>query len=170
MFNAVLNNEVGRLFKTRLEDWYKAFAEKMKGGLTDDEIASLKAEYDAIVREGIATRDELARVTGYGSSGEGDGTFKSVSSFTQEQGDILNGRLAAIQIGAQNGNLLRQQIVNTVNALNALVVGNNSAVGDIRDMMIIATTSLGDIATYNKKMLSEFGEKIDKIVLNTNNL
>ena len=164
MFNAVLNAQVGKLFKTRLEDWHKAFADAMADGqLSDTELATLKAEYDAIVKEGIATRDELSKVTGYGSSGEGDGTFKSVSSFTQEQGDILNGRLTAIQIGVQNGNLLRQQIANTLGLMSTLMGGEGSAVNDMRDLMAVQNTHLEDIVSINKKMLSDFGEKMDKM-------
>lgn len=170
MFNAVLNAQVGNLFKKRLEDWYKAFADKMEGGLTDSEIASLRAEYDAIVREGIATRDELAKVTGYGSSGEGDGTFKSVSSFTQEQGDVLNGRLTAIQIGVQTGNAIRQQIVTTLGVMSSLVGGSSAAMDDMRDLMAVQNTHLEDIVSLNKKMLSDFGEKIERIAVNTQNL
>ena len=170
MFNAVLNAQVGNLFKKRLEEWYKAFADKMEGGLTDSEIASLRAEYDEIVREGIATRDELARVTGYGSSGEGDGTFKSVSSFTQEQGDVLNGRLTAIQIGVQTGNALRQQIVTTLGTMSGLVGGSSAAMDDMRDLMAVQNTHLEDIVSLNKKMLSDFGEKIERIAVNTQNL
>ena len=170
MFNAVLNAKVGELFKKRLEDWYKAFADKMEGGLTESEIASLRAEYDAIVREGIATRDELARVTGYGSSGEGDGTFKSVSSFTQEQGDVLNGRLTAIQISVQTGNALRQQIVTTLGVMSSLVGNSSAAMDDMRDLMAVQNTHLEDIVSLNKKMLSDFGEKIERIAVNTQNL
>lgn len=170
MFNAVLNAEVGAKFKDRLKAWYNNFAESTKGGLSDDELAMLKAEYDTIVREGVALRDELAKVTGYGSSGEGDATFKSVSSFTQEQGDILNGRLTAIQIGVQSGNLLRQQIVNTVNTLNAIVGGSGVALDDMRDLMAVQNTHLEDIVTLNKKMLSDFGEKMERIAVNTQNL
>lgn len=163
MFNAVLNAEVGAKFKDRLKAWYNNFAEATKGGLSDDELAMLRAEYDNIVREGVSLRDDLARVTGYGFSGEGDATFKSVSSFTQEQGDVLNGRLTAIQIAVQNGNLLRQQIVNTVNTINAIVGGSGVALDDVRDLMAVQNTHLEDIVTLNKRMLSDFGEKMDRM-------
>ena len=170
MFNAVLNAEVGAKFKERLKTWYANFAESTKGGLSDDELAMLKAEYDTIVREGVALRDELAKVTGYGSSGEGDSTFKSVSSFTQEQGDVLNGRLTAIQIAVQNGNLLRQQMVTTLGTMSSLVGGSSAAMDDMRDLMAVQNTHLEDIVTLNKKMLSDFGEKIERIAVNTQNL
>lgn len=163
MFNAVLNAEVGNKFKERLKTWYANFAESTKGGLSDDELAMLKAEYDTIVREGVALRDELAKVTGYGSSGEGDATFKSVSSFTQEQGDVLNGRLTAIQIAVQQGNLLRQQMVTTLGVMSGIVGGSGAAVDDMRDLMAVQNTHLEDIVTLNKRMLSDFGEKMDRM-------
>lgn len=163
MFNAVLNAEVGKKFKERLKTWYANFAESTKGGLSDDELAMLKAEYDTIVREGVALRDELAKVTGYGSSGEGDATFKSVSSFTQEQGDVLNGRLTAIQIAVQQGNLLRQQMVTTLGVMSGIVGGSGAAMDDVRDLMAVQNTHLEDIVTLNKRMLSDFGEKMDRM-------
>lgn len=163
MFNAVLNAEVGAKFKERLKTWYANFAESTKGGLSDDELSMLKAEYDTIVREGVALRDELAKVTGYGSSGEGDATFKSVSSFTQEQGDVLNGRLTAIQIAVQQGNLLRQQMVTTLGVMSGIIGGSGAAMDDMRDLMAVQNTHLEDIVTLNKKMLSDFGEKMDRM-------
>ena len=171
MFNAVLNAQVSKLFKTRLEDWYKAFAAANEDGmLSESEIASLRYDYDQIMKEGIAMRDDLAKLTNYGSSGEGDATFKSVSSFTQEQGDILNGRLTAIQIGVQTGNVLRQQISNSLTAMNALVGGSSAAVDDMRDLVAMSNTHLADIVSLNKKMLTDFTERIDRIVINTQNL
>lgn len=171
MFNAVLNAQVSKLFKTRLEDWYKAFAAANEDGmLSESEIASLRYDYDQIMKEGIAMRDDLAKLTNYGSSGEGDATFRSVSSFTQEQGDILNGRLTAIQIGVQTGNVLRQQISNSLTAMNALVGGSSAAVDDMRDLVAMSNTHLADIVSLNKKMLTDFTERIDRIVINTQNL
>ena len=93
-----------------------------------------------------------------------------MSSFTQEQGDVLNGRLTAIQIAVQPGNLLRQQMVTTLGVMSGIVGGSGAAMDDMRDLMAVQNTHLEDIVTLNKKIFSDFGEKIERIAVNTQNL
>lgn len=170
MFDALLNQELDKGFRDRLKDWYEDFATMAEDGLTQSEIERLRGSYMDLSAEGRKIRDEIAAVTGYGSSSEGSATYNAASSFTQEQGDILNGRLTAIQINTASGNALRQQIVNSLAMMNGIVSGNYAALDDMRTLVALSNTHLEDIVSLNKKMLNDFGEKIDKIVVNTNNL
>ena len=94
MMRALLSDQVGTMFKDRLQDWYTAFAESMKDGdLASGELDSLREEWDSIVNDGLALRDELAEATGYdGSASNGasqtgkPGTYTAMS---QEQGTKL---------------------------------------------------------------------------------
>ena len=96
MMRALLSDQVGTMFKDRLQDWYTAFAESMKDGdLASGELDSLREEWDSIVNDGLALRDELAEATGYdGSASNGasqtgkPGTYTAMS---QEQGTKLEG-------------------------------------------------------------------------------
>ena len=97
MMRALLSNQVGTMFKDRLQEWYTAFAEAMKDGdLASSELDSLRNEWDKIVADAMAERDKLAEATGYdgGSSAGGasqtgkPGTYTAMS---QEQGTKLEG-------------------------------------------------------------------------------
>jgi len=170
MFDALLNQELDNSFRERLKAWYESFATMAEDGLTQSEIDRLRTDYMGLSAEGRRLRDELSAVTGYGSSGEGSATYNAAKSFTQEQGDILNGRLTAIQINTATGNALRQQIVSSLAQMNGIVTSNVTALDDMRTLVALSNTHLEDIVSLNKRMLNDFSEKIDKIVVNTNNL
>ncbi len=174
LFDAVMNAKVGDMLEKELKGWYDNFSKYMESGageLTDAEISALREQWDAIVKEGVSMRNAISSATGYsGDSSEGSATYNAAKSFTQEQGDILNGRLTAIQINTATGNVLRQQIINNLNTLSAIVGGGNATVAEIRNMMIYTNSYLEDVARYAKKTYEDFGEKMDRIILHTDNL
>lgn len=106
MMRAMLADEVGSLYKDRLQDWYTAFADFMKNkdGLTEDEknrmLSDLRNEWDDIINEGLATRDELAEVTGYdntsSSSSQQKASSKGFETMSQDMAGELNGRFTAL--------------------------------------------------------------------------
>lgn len=167
LFDAVMNAKVGDMLEKELKGWYDNFSKYMESGageLTDAEISALREQWDAIVKEGVSMRNAISSATGYaGDSSEGSATYNAAKSFTQEQGDVLNGRLTAIQIAVQQGNLLRQQMVTTLGVMSGIVGGSGAAMDDVRDLMAVQNTHLEDIVTLNKRMLSEFGEKMDRM-------
>ena len=175
LFKSIVDNFIlGDEFDKWLQGFYEKWAEKIGSGtMTRQDWDEYNAEYQRELASRMAQRDAWAQAVGYtGKQGdaEGSATYNAVKSFTQEQGDVLNGRLTAIQIGVREGNLLRQQIANSLDAMKALTEGSGAAIDDMRDLIAVSNTHLADIVSLNKKMLTDFGEKIDKIVLNTNNL
>ena len=59
MMRALLSNQVGTMFKDRLQEWYTAFAEAMEDGdLASGELDSLRDEWDKIVADAMAERDK----------------------------------------------------------------------------------------------------------------
>lgn len=65
---AILSNQIGQEYATKLEEWYKKFAKDMEDGtLTDEEREVLKNEYMSYVDAAIKERDELAKTIGYNS-------------------------------------------------------------------------------------------------------
>ena len=176
LFDAVMNAQVGEMLEKELKGWYDDFSRYMESGageLTEAEIAALRQRWDSIVKEGVSMRDAISRATGYGSSSEGSATYNAAKSFTQEQGDILNGRLTAIQIAVRENNVIGQQIAASLQQMQSLTASTseaNTAVLEIRNMMIFTNSYLEDMVRYAKATYNDFGEKIDKIVLNTQNL
>ena len=102
MMKALLANKVGEMMYDDLESWYKRFGESMKDGqLSDDEMASLREDWDKLVSEGLAMRDDLAAATGY--TGESEGTTQSgkpgsFNAMSQEQGTKLEGLFTSGQM------------------------------------------------------------------------
>lgn len=101
MMRAVLSNQVGAMLSDRIQEWYKDFAEAMKdGGLSEDDLSSLREMWDGIVDDGLALRDELAAATGYdntsSSSGQQSASSKGFETMSQDTADELNGRFTAM--------------------------------------------------------------------------
>ena len=163
MFDAMLNAQVGDMFKKRIEKWYDDFAAASEDGIDTEEMAALRREWEQLGKEGLEVREELRKATGYGSSAESEATYGAVKSFTQEQGDVLNGRLTAIQMAVRENNMLSRQISESLRGLSSLV-GMTSAVSDIRDMMMFTNTYLEDMVRYAKATYNDFGAKMDRII------
>jgi hypothetical protein len=164
LFKAMLNTKVNEMFSDRLSKWYDQFAEAMKDGeVSESERNALLEGYNNIVADAVKLRDTLADATGYrASQGEGSGAFKAASSFSQEQGDELNGRLTSIQIGQAYQN---EQLTMAVMALQSMsVVGQEqgNTLAEMRNLMLIGNSHLEDIARYTR-ITSQFGAQLDII-------
>ena len=101
MMRALLSNQVGTMFKDRLQEWYTAFAEAMEDGdLASGELDSLRDEWDKIVADAMAERDKLAAATGYdntsSSSGQQSASSKGFETMSQDMAGELSGRFTAL--------------------------------------------------------------------------
>lgn len=125
---SMLNFALGDLMNKKLKPLYESWANKMKenGGrkLTPTELDNLKEEYDKIVQEGLAIRDNIADITGYKQSYEQSASSGSFESMSQDTGDELNGRFTAVQI-ATEGTYEETKLINT--KLDAIVARNGGA-------------------------------------------
>ena len=113
---SMLNFALGDLMNKKLKPLYESWANKMKenGGrqLTPTELNNLKEEYDNIVQEGLAIRDNIADITGYKQSYEQSASSGSFESMSQDTGEELNGRFTAVQI-ATEGTYEETKLINT---------------------------------------------------------
>lgn len=125
---SMLNFALGDLMNKKLKPLYDSWANKMKenGGrqLTPTELNNLKEEYDKIVQEGLAIRDNIADITGYKQSYEQSASSGSFESMSQDTGDELNGRFTAVQI-ATEGTYEETKLINT--KLDAIAARNGGA-------------------------------------------
>lgn len=164
LFRAMLNSKVNELFADRLQEWYDQFASSMKDGeVSEAERNALLNGYNAIVEDAVKLRDTLADATGYGRGfGEGSGAYKAVSSFSQEQGDELNGRLAALQVGQAQSNQSLLLAVTTLQGLSVVATANSGTLAEMRNLMLIGNGHLEDIARYTR-IAAQYGNAIDQI-------
>ena len=164
LFQAMLKTKFDELFNDRLDDWYEHFADSMKDSeVSDAERNALLAEWDGIVADSMALRDNLADVTGYAkSASEGSGAYKAASSFSQEQGDELNGRLTAIQIGQAYQNEQLTMAVMTLQSMSVVGQEQGNTLVEMRNLMLIGNSHLEDIARYTK-IAAQYGDAIETI-------
>lgn len=129
---SMLNFALGDLMNKKLKPLYESWANKMKenGGrqLTPTELNNLKEEYDKIVQEGLAIRDNIADITGYKQSYEQSASSGSFESMSQDTGEELNGRFTAVQI-ATEGTYEEAKLINT--KLDAIAARNGGAEGSL---------------------------------------
>jgi hypothetical protein len=164
LFRAMLNTKVNEMFSDRLSKWYDQFAESMKDGeISESERNALLADYNNIVADAVKLRDTLADATGYSQSvGEGSGAYKAASSFSQEQGDELNGRLTAIQIGQAYQNEQLTMAVMTLQSMSVVGQEQGNTLAEMRNLMLIGNGHLEDIARYTR-IAAQYGSAIEQI-------
>ena len=129
---SMLNFALEDLMNKKLKPLYESWANKMKenGGrqLTPTELNNLKEEYDKIVQEGLAIRDNIADITGYKQSYEQSASSGSFESMSQDTGEELNGRFTAVQI-ATEGTYEETKLINT--KLDAIAARDGGAEGSL---------------------------------------
>lgn len=129
---SMLNFALGDLMNKKLKPLYESWANKMKenGGrqLTPTELNNLKEEYDKIVQEGLAIRDNIADITGYKQSYEQSASSGSFESMSQDTGNELNGRFTSVQI-ATEGTYEETKLINT--KLDAIAARDGGAEGSL---------------------------------------
>jgi len=164
LFKAMLNTKVNEMFSDRLSKWYDQFAESMKDGeISESERNALLADYNNIVADAVKLRDTLADATGYSQSvGEGSGAYKAASSFSQDQGDELNGRLTAIQIGQAYQNEQLTMAVMQLQTLSVVGQEQGNTLAEMRNLMLIGNSHLEDIARYTR-IAAQYGDAIEQI-------
>lgn len=164
LFRAMLNTKVNEMFSDRLSKWYDQFAEAMKDSeVSESERNALLADYNNIVADAVKLRDTLADATGYSQSvGEGSGAYKAASSFSQEQGDELNGRLTAIQIGQAYQNEQLTMAVMTLQSMSVVGQEQGNTIAEMRNLMLIGNSHLEDIARYTR-IAAQYGDAIETI-------
>lgn len=141
---SMLNFALGDLMNKKLKPLYESWANKMKenGGrqLTPTELNNLKEEYDNIVQEGLAIRDNIADITGYKQSYEQSASSGSFESMSQDTGNELNGRFTAVQI-ATEGTYEETKLINT--KLDAIAARNGGIEGSLLTASV--NTIMGDV-------------------------
>ena len=129
---SMLNFALGDLMNKKLKPLYESWANKMKenGGrqLTPTELNNLKEEYDKIVQEGLAIRDNIADITGYKQSYEQSASSGSFESMSQDTGEELNSRFTAVQI-ATEGTYEETKLINT--KLDAIAARDGGTEGSL---------------------------------------
>lgn len=170
---AMLSRAVGEKMYEDLEKWYDKYAEAAKSGegLTSEEIDALNREYQNLINEGIRKRDEIAKITGYGDTFKDaeSATAKSIQNITSEQANALEGRITAMQIAQEQGNVVRMEINNTLNRITHPIEKISLHSEELRNIALMQVGHLETISR-NTHELFAINEKLGRIEKYTQNL
>lgn len=106
MQQAVINSLMNSKYNDLLQKWYQGFSDAMNddNGLTGDEQANLKKEWDNIVNSAIAERDSIKQAMGWNTNTaySQEASRAGVTTITEDTGKAIDGRLTALQIAVES--------------------------------------------------------------------
>ncbi|MBR3093441.1 MAG: hypothetical protein IKG99_10560 [Bacteroidaceae bacterium] len=164
MQRSLLNIAIGDTIDKELETWYSSWAERLQQGtLTAAEVSQYKSEYDALVRRGLEQREQIAQITGYDYEGkESQGTTGKFRTMSQETGDELSGRFAAIQIQTTRLSDIVQRQAEDVARIAGTGGATLSLMGEMNDVVWQCSTYLESIAR-NTGYMPSMDRKLEQI-------
>lgn len=88
--NAVFSSLIANKYKSRIEALYKDWTEKADGGLTTDEVNKLRQDYQNIINDMLAEREQIMNSFGWESSSSGSGQSPSSGALTTITQDSIS--------------------------------------------------------------------------------
>lgn len=88
--NAVFSSLVANKYKSRIEALYKDWTEKADGGLTTDEVDKLRQDYQNIINDMLAEREQIMNSFGWESSSSGSSQSPSSGALTTMSQDSIS--------------------------------------------------------------------------------
>ena len=123
--NAVLQGVKMKVLEEPLRQWYESFAAASQNGLTAENIASLKSQYDKIIEDAARQLENMEKVTGVAIGDAGrTSAEKGIASMNQESSDELNGNFYALLIYAdktsQGVTSIRESLIQGITLLERI--------------------------------------------------
>lgn len=155
-FQSMLNDAVLQGIKMKaleepLRQWYESFAAASGNGLTAENIASLKAQYDKIIEDAAKQLEDMEKVTGTTIGSLSDGrtaTAQGIASISQDSANELNGNFYALLIyadkTAQGVTDIRSQLVEGL-SLMARIARNTDRLEAIEKDIRATRSAMQDI-------------------------
>lgn len=172
MAKAWTNAAVGNMMDDKLKKFYAKWSKKMQSRDADNneanfskyEIDEMRAEYQKLVDQALSLRNTMSQITGYGSQlSKQNATANGSSSITYEQSTNLIALITAGNISRDQIKDIFSTIMASAGTLTAFSSSTNSAVLEIKNLMIYSNSHLEDILKYTKSIYSEFSDKIDSV-------
>lgn len=150
------------------EMWVAAGDEKSDKGIeiSEDEARKIKEEQKRIAEAMTKRREEMDKTYGFDSTSSQDSTKGAFESMSQDTGNELNGRFTAFQESNESIRNSMLSMLTSVNLMSSSVVANGVTLLEIRNLAISSNSYLEDIAGYQKKILTDFGRRLESIDTN----
>lgn len=88
--NAVFSSLIANKYKSRIEALYKDWTEKADGGLTTDEVDKLRQDYQNIINDMLAEREQIMNSFGWESSSTGSSQSPGSGALTTMSQDSIS--------------------------------------------------------------------------------
>lgn len=88
--NAVFSSLIANKYKSRIEALYKDWTEKADGGLTTDEVNKLRQDYQNIINDMLAEREQIMNSFGWESSSTGSSQSPGSGALTTMSQDSIS--------------------------------------------------------------------------------
>lgn len=88
--NAVFSSLIANKYKSRIEALYKDWTEKADGGLTTDEVDKLRQDYQNIINDMLAEREQIMNSFGWESSSSGSSQSPGSGALTTMSQDSIS--------------------------------------------------------------------------------
>ena len=168
----------------RLKEWQTKWGDYIASGneLSTEEVTALREEYQKLIDEGLAMRDEAARVTGYDEyqNTKQEADKKGFQAMSQDTGEELNGRFTAVQIAGENVSAQMNVAVPILTGIGVsasrtadMVEGIGRVADDMLTNIVECYSELNMIRTTTDEMLpimKENKKTLEKIEKNTKNI
>ena len=172
MKKAILNSMLAEKYKKELQKWYDNFAKANEDNyIGSDEYQQLQDEYNRIVQNAIAERDQLKDLLKWGGDTESSqqSSRSGYQTLSEDTGLALEGRFAAIQMTGEELKIIAGIIQLDILELKSIGASINITVLDIRDIALDSVWHLEKISK-NTEQLYILSEKLDRIEKNTREL
>ena len=169
----VLNNLVGSKYQKQLKDWYEKFSNAYNDKNIDKkELSDLKDEYNKIAQ---AAKDDITRLKENGLISDSNNqsqkaTANGISSITYEQTNNFIALTTAGNISRDQIKELISSVVVNISSMTDFSSSTNTAILEIRNLMIYNNSYLEDILKCSKSIYADFSRKIDDINKNLKDL
>lgn len=167
---SIMAGLIASQYKKRIDSLYQQWSDYAQSGkkITEGEADNLRTEYQQIIKDMMADRDEMIQSFGWDTSSASsqEGTSKGFAAMSQDTGEELNGRFTALQISNEEIKNSMLLILGSLSSLCTTTSDGNILLMEMRNLAIMSNGHLEDIAKYTKTMLS-FGDKLDNIDRNT---
>lgn len=166
MKEAIIESMMSDTYSKRLKEWYRNFSSSMEDGrLSDSEQQSLKKEWDSIVSDALAERDELLGALGIegSSSGQQSASGKGFETMSQDSADELNGRFTAVYESNLRIETAEQQQTVAITELRGSISELTSQANGLYNIADETRTILADSYLELQKIRENTGEIIKPI-------
>lgn len=176
MKEAIIESMMSDTYSKRLKEWYRNFSSSMEDGrLSDSEQKSLKSEWDSIVKDALAERDELLGALGIDGSSSGQQSASNRgfgTEMTHEDAGELSGRFTAvyesnlrIETAEQQQTVAITELRGSISSLTSQATGLYNIADETRTILANSYLELqqirentGEIIEPIKKMQKDISE------------